>query len=68
MVQGQVFLKGGDWHFSIFKSLHLEIILSFAKLCYVFEEKLFFFVTIILWKKVFLSCLKVILKISHKLR
>ena len=41
MVQGQVFLKGGDWHFSIFKSLHLEIILSFAKLCYVFEEKFF---------------------------
>ena len=69
MVQGQVFLKGGDWHFSIFKSLHLEIILSFAKLCYVFEEKLFFFVTIILWKKVILSYLMNLnLKISHKLR
>ena len=40
--------------FSIFKGLsflHLEITLPFAKLCYVFEENLFFSVTIILWKK-----------------
>ena len=28
--------------------LHLEITLSFAKLCYTFEEELFFSVTIIL--------------------
>ena len=55
MVQGQVFLKG--WRggrlalslFNFFKNqglsfLHLEITLSFAfaKLCYAFEEKLFF--------------------------
>ena len=54
MVQGQVFLKGGDWHFSIFKGLsflHLEITLPFAKLCYGFEEKIFFSVTIVIWKK-----------------
>ena len=46
--------KRGDRHFSIFKGLsflHLEITLPFAKLCYVFEENLFFSVTIILWKK-----------------
>ena len=48
--------------------LHLEINLPFAKLCYAFEEKLFFSVTIILRKKVILSCLKINLKISHKLR
>ena len=33
--------------------LHLEITLPVAKLCYAFEEKLFFSVTIILWKKAF---------------
>ena len=67
-MQGQVFLKGGNWHFSIFKGLsflHLEIILPFVKVCYAFEEKLFFSVTIILWKNVFQSCLKMKLKISH---
>ena len=46
MVQGQIFFKGaGGWHFSylIFsRFLHLEITLSFAKLCYAFEEKNFF--------------------------
>ena len=36
--------------------------------CYAFQEKLFFYVTIILWKKVILSCLKMNLKISHDLR
>ena len=36
MVQGQVCI------------LHLEITLPFAKLCYAFEEKKFFSVTIIL--------------------
>ena len=45
--------------------LHLEITLHFAKLCYAFEEKLFSSATIILWKKVILSCLKMNLKISH---
>ena len=64
MVQGQVFLKGGGgrrggWHFPylflMFSRLyhfyiHLEIFLpfAFAKLCYAFEEKLFFTATIIL--------------------
>ena len=48
--------------------LHLEITLPFAKFCFAFEEKLFFSVTIILLKKVILSCLKMNLKISHKLR
>ena len=77
MVQGQVFLKGGGgagplalflFNFQDLSFLHLEITLSFAKLCYAFEEKLFFSSTIILWKKVILSCLKMNLKISHKLR
>ena len=73
MVQGQVFLKGGGGAgtfpilFFVF-FLHLEITLPFAKLCYAFEEKLFFSATIILGKKVILSCLKMNLKISHKLR
>ena len=54
MVLGQVLLKGGgDDIFSIqfFQSLsflHLEITLPFSKLCYAFEEKLFFSATIIL--------------------
>ena len=75
MMQGQVFLKGwgGADTFPIkflqgLSFLHSEITLPFAKLCYAFEEKLFFSATIILWKKVILSCLKMNLKISHKLR
>ena len=61
MVQGQVFLKQGGGRrlalslFNFFKVicisfLHLEIFLpfAFAKLCYAFEEKLFFTATIIL--------------------
>ena len=67
MVQGQVFLKGRDGGAGTL-FLHLEITLPFAKLCYAFEEKLFFSATIIFCKKVILSCLKMILKISHKLR
>ena len=60
MVQGQVFLKRGAGTFSIYffqglAFLHLEITLPFAKLCYAFEEKLFFSATITLWKKVILS-------------
>ena len=48
--------KRGSWHFSdlIFSTfiiLHLEITFSFAKLCYVFEEKIFLSATIVLWKK-----------------
>ena len=55
MVQWHVFLKGaGGMALVLFKFLqglsflHLEITLPFAKLCYAFEEKLFFSVTIIL--------------------
>ena len=47
---------------------YIYITLPFAKLCYAFEEKLFFSVIIILWKKAILSCLKMTLKISPKLR
>ena len=44
MVQGQVFLKGGAGTFPIYffqglSFLHLEITLTFAKLCYACEEK-----------------------------
>ena len=51
MVQEQVFLKGGAdtfpiWFFQGLTFLHLEITLPFAKLCYAFEEKLFFPATI----------------------
>ena len=58
MVQGQVFLKGGTHtfpisFFQVLSFLHLEITLPFAKLCYAFEEKLFFSVTIILRKRSF---------------
>ena len=72
-MHGQVFLKGGAGTFPIkffqgLTFLHTEITLPFAKLSYAFEEKLFFSATIILWKKVILSCLKMNLKISHKLR
>ena len=54
MVQGQVFLKGwgggGTFLIQFFQSLsflYLEITLPFEKLCYEFEEKLFFSATII---------------------
>ena len=60
MVQGQVFLKGVSGIalvlFNFFQGLsflNLEITLTFAKLCYAFEEKLFFSATIILGKSSF---------------
>ena len=66
MVQVQVFLKGGVgrggagafpiWFFQGLSFLHLKITLPFAKLHYAFEEKLFFSATMILGKKVILSC------------
>ena len=56
MLEGQVLLKGGGGGVDTYpiyflqglSFLHLEITLPFAKLCYAFEEKLFFSVTIIL--------------------
>ena len=72
MVQWQVFLKkrggrgAGTFPIKCFQGLlflHSEITLPFTKLCYAFEEKLFFSATIFLWKKVILSCLKMNLKI-----
>ena len=73
MVQGQVFLKGGSWHFSYLIFLRF-IIFTFRNYCNVFKIVLYIwrekknFVAIIIWKKVFLSCLKMNLKIFHKLR
>ena len=70
---GAGLLKRGAGIFPIYffkglSFLHSEITLSFAKLCYAFEEKKNFSATIILRKKVIWSCLKMNLKISHKLR
>ena len=55
MVQGHVLKGRGEWtgtfpikFFQVLSFLHSEITLSFAKLCYAFEEKLFFSTTIIL--------------------
>ena len=45
--------------------LHSKITLLFGKLCYAFEK--YFSATIILWKKVILSSLKMNMEISHKL-
>ena len=47
MVQGQVLLKVGGWHFSYliflrFVIFPFKITLPIAKLCYAFQEKLFF--------------------------
>ena len=53
MVQGQIFLKRGLALFlfyffeEVYHFLHLEITLRFGKLCYRFEDKLFFPATII---------------------
>ena len=58
MVEKQVFLKWGidtfpTQFFQGLSFLHLEITLPFAKVCYSFEEKLFFSATIILRKCLF---------------
>ena len=67
---GAAYLKGGGastfFYLDISFFLHLEITLP--KLRYAFEEKFFFSATTILGKKVILSCLKMNLNISHKLR
>ena len=73
MVQGHVFLQGGADTFCIHffqgsSFFHLETTLPFAKLCYVFEKKYFFFCHQNFIKKVILSCLKMNLKISRQLR
>ena len=73
MVQRQVLLKVGGWHFSylIFPRFiiikKVEITLLFAKLCYAFEE-IFFFCYHNFMKKVIRICVKLNLKISHELR
>ena len=44
-MQGQIFLKGGGWHFSHFLFSSFIIFTfrnSFAELCHAFEEKIFF--------------------------
>ena len=56
----------GGWHFrylifSRLSFLHSEIIFCSAKLCYRFEEKLFFEENV--FKKVILSCLKMNLSV-----
>ena len=62
MVQGQVFLKRGLalflFNISRFIVLHLEIILVFAKFLLHFWRKIIFSNSLILWKKVILSFLK----------
>ena len=73
MVQGQVFLKAGAdkspiKFFQVSSFFHLETFLPFAKLCFVFEKKIFFFCHHNFMKKVILSFLKMNLKIAHKLK
>ena len=59
MMQGQLFLKGWGRGLALFLSdffkvydfLYLEITVNFGKLCYGFEEILFFSATIVLRKK-----------------
>ena len=55
--RGRFSWKGADtfpiWYFQGLLFLRLQIILFFPKLCYIFEEKLFFSTTIILWKRSF---------------
>ena len=66
MVQEQVFLKRGGGGLAL-SFLHLKINFPFAKLCYAFEEKNFFFCHHNFMGKVILSSLKMNLKISFKL-
>ena len=68
-MQGQVFLKGGGWHFSylIFSRFIIFAFRNYFTLCKIvmhLKKKNFF----LLGKKVIPSCLKMNLKISHKLR
>ena len=61
MVPGQVFLKGWTDTFPVYFTL-CKIVLR------ILRKKIFFSFPIILRKKVILSCLKMNLKLSHKLR
>ena len=75
MVQGQVLLKGGwgCWYFSylIFSRFIIFIFRNYFTLCKIvlcIWRKTIFFCHHNFMKKVILSCLKMNLKISHKLR
>ena len=69
-------LKRGGWHFSflIFSRFIIFTFRNYLTLCYPLQncvmhlKKKSFSVTIIFWKKVILRCLKMNLKISHKLK
>ena len=73
MVQGCVWGGGGADNFPIsffqgLSFLHLEITLPFPKLCLAFEKKNYFSCHHNFMKKGHSICLKMNLKISHKLR
>ena len=74
MVQGQVFLKVGEGLalllFNFFKVYHFYIykLLYYLQNCVMHLKKNYFFCHHNFTKKVILSCLKINLKISHKLR
>ena len=56
MMQRHVFLKRRADAFPVYlfqdlSFFYLQIIIAYAKLCYAFEEKFFFSLIIILWKK-----------------
>ena len=72
-VEGQAYLKGGGWHFfylifSKFIIFTFRNCFTLCKIVLCIWRKIIFSVTIILWKNVTLSCLKINLKISQKLR
>ena len=73
MVQGQVFLKGrraDTFPFFLFSRFIIFTFTNYFTLCKIVLciWRKIISVTIILWKMAILSCLKMNLKISHKLR
>ena len=72
MVQGQVLNGGGGLHFShlIFSRFIIFTIRNYftTKIVLCIWNKIIFYATMILCKKVILSCLKMNLKIAHKLK
>ena len=62
--------EAGTFPIKFFEAYHFYIqkLLYHLQNCVMHLKKLFFSATIILWKKVILSCLKMNLKTSHKLR